>query len=312
VTFYYWYFGLLAAGMLVYIALTFVPAVARFSVRHLVIAKGLPISDDLMRTVSRRLIVRHRVAFTGGLVGLAVGWLLSPGPAGAPVGSGAGGGLTSEDGWFVLVLVAAGLSIGTALGATFDQFVRPDTAMRLARLRPTRISDYVATPHRLIAWLTVASAVAIMVIRDIRASVEGPPPASANILLCNYIVGIGLLGMLIFEIAGRRIVARAQPAGSSVELVWDDALRASSLRDLVLTPSYLCAYAFLLVAAHGANTSSAPLDFVLAGLYVLLVVGWLASIVASRSARHQYLERLWPNGPGADFFEDEPEKARVL
>jgi hypothetical protein len=168
-----------------------------------------------------------------------------------------------------------------------------ESTVRLARLRRVRIGDYVGPWPRALAWITVAFG-GVLTVADFLTVAAGHSNHSAFDLflpsLCT--VGAGIVGLALFEIGARAIVRRAQPAGSTDELVWDDALRASAIRDLLGTAVFtvyagsLAAFVLSRLAPEGT------------GLAFLLRIGalglWVLYTVANRDSRARYLEKLWP------------------
>jgi hypothetical protein len=168
-----------------------------------------------------------------------------------------------------------------------------ESPVRLARLRRVRIGDYVGPWPRALAWITVAFG-GVLTVADFLTVAAGHSDHSAFDLflpsLCT--VGAGIVGLALFEIGARLIVRRAQPAGSTDELVWDDALRASAIRDLLGTAVF-AVYAGSLAAF--VLSRMAPEGTALAFLLRIGALAlWILYTVASRDSRGRYLEKLWP------------------
>lgn len=127
--------------------------------------------------------------------------------------------LTTQATAFVLLW-----ALPPAIGA-LRPFARPaDGQRRFARLDRPRLSDYLPP------WVTrgsiVTGAAAIAVAAAAVGARPGLLPMVAPGLLCATVT----IACVVLLTAG--ILATRQPAGSSDELLWDDALRALALRGL--------------------------------------------------------------------------------
>src|SRR5690606_22755761 len=103
-----------------------------------------------------------------------------------------------------------------------------------------------------------------------------------------------VLLLLIFEIAGRRIVAMGNRVGSPEELVWEDAIRSKTVRDISSAPALVGLYAIAhsLPSLFGERTEAPFLGWMgvaaFAGTLIVLVI-----TTTLRPERH-FLRRLWP------------------
>lgn len=241
---------------------------------------GLTLPDSLRAVVTERVALRHRGGGIGLVIGIATSaFVLSMNRASSE----------SFAAPFVLIGGAfAGLAIGAAIAAARASAPLDPDAVKYARPSAVALSDYVAPLERTGARVTVGLSVAAV----LAALAVGAP-------IGGILVGLTLLGILalvLFEIAGRRIVDRSQPAQSPAELTWDDAVRASVLRDMVTAPLSLGAYALVvsgsvLVDALLAGNYLANTAIVLASVVVAVTVAITA--ITSRPQRY-FLRRLWP------------------
>jgi hypothetical protein len=112
---------------------------------------------------------------------------------------------------------------------------------------------------------------------------------------------------VLFEIAGRRVVDRSQPAGSTGELVWDDAIRALILRDMLIAPITLAAFSLFIGVAHLLGSDNGPDSLV--SVFPTFVA--LAVTLYSRASRPQryFITRLWPNLRWSDTADSVPDAA---
>lgn len=283
-----WFIGIVAlAGLLVVFALSFVPAYGRWrALRHAQrMAVGLP--AHLERSVSRRLMARDRGASLGGIIFTALAILAFHFEVGVSDDSN----LTAL---FVLGALFAGVGAGAAVTALLATNRLPAEQPRVARSGAVTVSDYLAPLELVGARLVVAVAVVALVL----SSVVSIPGADGSRFAVAFFAIFGAIALAMFEVASRRIVDRPQPAGSTAELVWDDAIRASSLRDLVTAPlalgSYCLIFGALDIAEGSSNSGATVVAYTVAATFALaLIVAGIVS-VATRPQQH-FKGRLWPN-----------------
>jgi hypothetical protein len=200
---------------------------------------------------------------------------------------------------FVGVLLA-GMSAGNAATALRSHAPRDPDRPRLARARVVTVADYVAPLERRGAYIAVTLAIAAMISFLVASGVmrRGPLPwISTPVILGTLAVA----SLLLFEIAGSRIAHTGQPATSSIELAWDDALRAARLRSLVFAPLIIGAYGTFASLASAstlasAATGGAPVaaGFAFVNLAFTLIAMVVAIIVLIKQPQRFFLRRLWP------------------
>lgn len=256
---------------------------------------GLALPADAS-TIERRVAVRARAALAGALLAalgfVAVHVSLLPQAA---EGSGPSWML------FFAGAVASGSAMGVLLAATMSRAPQRST-VRFARARAVELADYVALIERVGARVIVAASIvagaALIVVGQLWG---GPGPSALALTMGALAVG----SLVLFEVLGRRMVARAQRAGSPEELAWDDALRAWTLRDLVTAPIMLGAYSLYAEVMELSTTTplgeasrviATASTGVLLVVLVLLIVVAIVSI-ATRPQQH-FLRRLWPKVAG--------------
>lgn len=153
---------------------------------------------------------------------------------------------------FAVMMVLAAVS---ALRARL--FAPAAGAARLARLRVTRTSDYLGRGPRALTWV-LASAAGVGAVWVAVALIRGDiAPAPFAVAALTAAVPAGILGAALPRLE-RRILDTGQPAGSELELAWDDALRASALNAGRQTSAVLFVVALFLAVA--AVTASADGD----------------------------------------------------
>lgn len=179
----------------------------------------------------------------------------------------------------------------------------PEHGPRLARLMDVGLGDYIPAPARILAWVVLGLAAIATTLELWRPSAghAGHPMTATGIPL----VGIAAACLIAFEVLGRRLVRRGQPAATTDELVWDDALRSSALRAVLLTPQQALCLGMLwsVGAGDGART-----EYWVAAPMGLLLIGFALLAAIIRNTTSWYLEQLWP---GARRRTPEEERARL-
>ncbi len=246
---------------------------------------GLEIPDSLRAVITERVALRHRSGAIGMIVGIATSaFLLSMDPA-------------SSENFASPFLLIGGAFAGLAIGVTFSAAraaapIDPD-AVKYARTNAVALDDYVAPLERTGGRVVVGLAVVTL----IAALVVGAPVSGILVALA----ALGVAALLVFEIAGRRIVSRSQPAQSPSDLAWDDAVRASVLRDMITAPIILGADAVVVAGGALVTRLLAGSDFANGAILMAVIVAAIALAVAAITSRPQryFLRRLWPEVTGA-------------
>lgn len=272
--------GLIAAFGIAAIVSSYSPGPRAARAASFARSVGLPLTDSVRAVVTERVALRQRGGAAGLVAGIATtAFVLSMDPA------------SSEHFATPFLLIGgafAGLAVGVAISASRTASALDPEAVKYARPSAVALDDYVAPLERTGARIVVALSVVTLV----AAIVSGAAVSGVLIALA----ALGVAALLVFEVAGRRIVDRAQPAASPDDLAWDDAVRSSVLRDMVTAPIILGADT--LVVAGGAL-----IDHLLIGsdaAKVALVIACFAAAaalaIASITTRPQryFLGRLWP------------------
>jgi hypothetical protein len=260
---------------------------------HLARSVDLGLDPAVADVVVARLVRRERAGALGGLVvGLPVAWWASRtlGPDAAATGA-----------LLVFVGLFAGRAIGCALVSWVESARQGPAGARVARASTPVHGDYVARLERWGSWGMAAVAVVLglgLLVLDRVGVVELDAVPVALVVLS---VVAPPLAVILDELGARWLLSRPQVARSQVELAWDDALRARTLRDMVTVTIVVSAYAPLgLLAAMGDaleggwpdNPAVGVLNTLLLVLLVGLTVMGLVS-VAQRPQRH-FRRTLWP------------------
>ncbi len=278
--------ALLLGALVVLVAVTAIPAVGRLAAGSVSRRLGLALPPELMETVRRRVTRR---TFAG-----AAGAFLATVAAVAVLTAGVVTPLRDIGTiWFVLGAYFAGLSVGAALSAVTEQPGGDDTRPRVARAGAVTVADYVAPVDRIGARVVVGLAALALLISAVVAGNGGELP---RLTTGVAIVALAVASLVFFEIASRRIIDRGQPVGSTAELAWDDALRASALRDIITAPIVLGFWGLVFNASDHANEGGPAGTVTLIVLAILLASAFGVALfsLTTRPAQH-YLRRLWPD-----------------
>lgn len=293
---------LAAAGALV-AALSVPRSSAASPVRSFARSVNLAVTADSERSVLRRVQARS-LSFAGGLV-LAAIVLMGLGFAGVEPGQ-----FTA----IVVVLVLYGsIALCVAVSAGAGRPWVPDGTPRMARVGAARIQDYVPGFELVGARVLSGLAVLLCVAAAIAAGASGSGAVAA--WWAGYAVVVVAIAAA-WEVNARRVLRRSVPAGSTQQLAWNDALRASVLRDTITLP--LTAGFFGAVAGPFHVLTELPLPGWIAagagGVVFLLAIGAVLVVipiaVLAKPGQH-YQRRLWPDLAAAPAVPTAPATASV-
>lgn len=277
----------LALGMIVLFALTFVPFYARWSAYRHSVRIRVDLPSRLERAVSSRLMARDRGASVGALAFVALATFAFQ----FDVADTTDSRLSS---WFIVGAAFAGAGAGTAVAAfTGTRSVAPDTP-RVARSGAVGVADYLAPFERIGARIVIVLSLAVAVVGT-ALTIAG---VSDSLFPVVFFAVVGVVSLVLFEVVGRRIVDLSQPAGSTAELVWDDAVRALLLRDMVTAPLALGTYSVIFgligLAEGSTDPSTTVAGFVVSAIFAVALVATATYSLATRPQRY-FVDRLWPN-----------------
>lgn len=285
-----WAYGsLLCVLTIVLVILTFVPFFARWNaLRYAVLLRvGLPVR--LENAVSARVNARDRGAGIGAFVATVLAMLA--------VHFGIG---VSDDTRLTLLLIggaaAAGGGAGVAVAAFTDAPGIARSGPRIARSGAVTVADYIHPFERYGARTVVVVAAAV----SIAGAALG---AGGSLFPLAAFATVGVVALGLFEVASRRIVAIGQPAGSTGELVWDDAVRASTLRGMLAAPVAFGGYSLLFGLLRLVETGPAAATAAAADVSgVATSLGVFAFVLYDRigKPRRHFLDRLWRDLRWAD------------
>lgn len=258
---------------------------------HVARTVDLGLDPAVERSVAARLARREVVGGVGGLVTMwgTVGLLA----------------VTTDvlEAGFAPLLVAVGYLLGHAVGygaVAWDESRRPaPPGPRLARASTPQHGDYVARHERWGAWAAagVATVVAAgFAALDVGVGVPGMPwPLVAATAVLPW------LAIALDEVLARRLLDRRQVASTTLELAWDDAMRARTLRDMVTVPLVLGLYMPLVLTGVIADASEGgwpanPMVGITSGVFFGLLGGAcvMAAISMAVVPQRHFRTRLWP------------------
>ena len=282
----------LVGGPLVFLVRTR-PRVRRGSLRRYARRVGLAVPRELEASVEQRLAARAMATELGALAGLGVmaGWAAITQPT-----------LVDNSLWTLAIFGAlfTGGAVGSGLVAARQAIHHPGLqGPRVARPRQEVLADFVAPGERQGAWAVSLLPAFILVGAGLIA--VGSEAIAVGGVLAVGTVALAALPMPIIagsEIIARRLLDQPQPAGSTLELAWRDALRAQVLRDVNAAPIAVGAYAtfgmLIYVGAAARHEALQNLIGVTFGLLVLAAIGLAIAAALSRPHRH-FLRQLWPS-----------------
>lgn len=209
--------------------------------------------------------------------------------------------------WLSFLAFFLGTALGSAAVAWYESSRPLAAGPRVARATVPRHGDYVPRVERwgarAMAVLSALTAIGLVVLDGSGLVELGNLPGA---LVAVAIVGPAV-AVLADELAAGWLIGRRQVAATPLELAWDDALRAGTLRDSVTVAVCVSAFTpFVLLGVVGSGLEGGwpanPAVGVVTGAFgvlLLVVVGfWIASL-AVQPGKH-FRRRLWSVGtPGA-------------
>ena len=192
--------------------------------------------------------------------------------------------------------------VGASLGATIALLVaeqkRDRGILRVARTKAVVVADYVPSIQSVLVRVFVALAVIVFAADCWLAASVSPNFLS---IVSGLLAWLSVVTLIIYEFESRRLIRRGAPAGTPLELAWDDGLRAYALTNLNGTVGLIPLYSLIAYDTLSLNSTgiySNPLFPVFTGLFpVVATVGILMLIVFMTRVRtrQHFLRRLWPD-----------------
>lgn len=192
---------------------------------------GLPFEPSSLR---RSIVARFRLTeIAEGWAGIATG-AVSLAFLATPVGASP---------LYVLIVVLPTFLVSRLIAACVvslrERLFHPaPDAPRVARIRTMRTSDYLGPVRRAVTWILAAAAggfvVALVVVGSSGVRNTAAWISAAAALTC------ALSACAVLPLLERAVLRTPQPASDTVELAWDDALRADALVNIRLSVAVAC------------------------------------------------------------------------
>jgi hypothetical protein len=267
--------------------------VAHRVARKVDLALDEPAGSVVVRRLARRELIASAVATLAAVVTLVV---LSP--------VAASGDSEQYDLLWLVGAVLVGRAVGAFGAAVYETWgSEPRSTVRIARASSPVHGDYVAPIERIGAWVAAAFSVLVSVglgVLDATGAVDlGDPPKALFVLAAVAPV----VAVVLDEVVARRVLSRPQRAETALDLAWDDAMRARTLRDLVTVPLTVGALAPIVLAGvvgqglDGGWPENPAVGLVsgIVPVMLLVVIAAGAVSIAQRPERY-FRQRLWGTG----------------
>ena len=247
---------------------------------------GVDLPQRLAERLRRRMLINRRSSLIGGMAGILVSALI--------VDSRAPSSPNTLDTFILIAGAFAGPTLAISIAALLTASKDSDDHVRYARSHAVGLSDYVPPLERWVARGLTLLAIAFLAAWSISSWLR--PAASDTQAFINgalfTLIAAGTL--LICEIAGRRIVAMGIRAGSPEKLVWEDAIRSLTVRDLAGAPALVGLYAIMWTAPALLSEGAGAAVVNSTGLMVSFGVIVVAIISMVFKPERHFLRRLWP------------------
>ncbi|MGO4103624.1 hypothetical protein AB4Y63_06705 [Leifsonia sp. YAF41] len=240
---------------------------------------GLPVTPEIVDRVDRRIRDGYIGFSLGALVALVTfGMVVLVAPQLVPTGLA---------GFAVSGVLMAAPATGGAL-STLRQFpLRGGSGTsRVARLEAPTLTDYVNP-----GWVWAATGGTAFGASLTIGLVTGALPTNpgnaglplGGVVALSVLSIVGLIGVVVLS---RQLLTISQPAATELELQWDDALRASALRDIWIA-------SIGLATATIVSACSWVLDMSSPSYYAIMLLGTAPMILLSLPVSNRSSRRLW-------------------
>lgn len=267
------------------------PRAQERAVQKFAVNTGLPMPDHLAEPIQRRIVRRRRASTIGGMLGATaalVALIASPG---------AGGMLAP-------LVIVAGIFAGWAIGASVSALrttaeQSEQEGVRFARANAVELGDYISRGELWLARGPVALAVVVVISMMTLAQLGLVRYVSAAAVVSAIALAVVAVGTLVTsEVVGRKVVAMGNHVGSLEDLVWEDAVRALTIRELVGAPVFLGYYCLLMAASplvvSPADAARPAFAIASLGIAIVTLAIALGMLVSALAVKRHFLRRLWP------------------
>ena len=265
---------------------------------------GLPVTDDVRSMIvnARRIDITSTAIGSG--AGILVAFLaLAATRTTAPF----------EIFWAYFLVIMAGIALGAELAVVRTEHRRQDATVRFARARAVTRDAY---ESKLWQW-SPRIGVGLLVVGFLARLLLTPNPTKDIPPFLFIYVAATVVLLITAELSVASVIGRGQPAGSALELAWDDAFKARAVNALTFLPPILGAYGGTVATALATppvhmRGSGSPVRFAfLAGnhrlsftgaltvevLIAMIAILFMLAVVLveyARGMQRRYLGRLWP------------------
>lgn len=286
---------LMAVGLVLIMAIAWLigqsqqkTAVARFSKRF-----GLDVPEGMEPAIRASVMARHTGALIGTIITEVVAvavLIVFPGFQLLSIW------------WCLFAAYLVGAGVGSATAILIAERRRELGVVRVARSSAVDVSDYVPPLQSWFARICVVLAIFAFG-GDIWLTIADSPGYLS--LVSGVLTAVGIAMLVAYEVISRSYVSKGAIAGTTLELAWDDALRAYALSNMnvmvALIPLYsLIGYDTLWVNgpfSHIENLTGQAAFGVYGGLLPIgatVLILCLVAIITRIRSRQYFLRRLWP------------------
>lgn len=254
---------------------------------------GLPMATEQIHDSLRSRLHRSSLAaLVGGIAGALV--------AASQIAFQEASVVTFTFSWLVVLpAIFIGLTLFDVVQTLRDTlFGSPSDGPRMARAHAVSLGDYIS-PWRL------RTAPFLLVLALFLAATGLVLGQSRIISMGSFLKGMSLPFLLvaiivcgICVVAARKVLEKSQPVTDALELAWDDAVRADTIRKLaqlaVLT-AWLASSAIVIAILEGLQDGREPMLFIAQGQLVAMVGYSVVLMMFSYGNSYSYFRhRLWP------------------
>jgi hypothetical protein len=202
--------------------------------------------------------------------------------------------------WALFAAYLVGAGIGSALAILLAERKREQGVVRVARSSAVVVKDYVSPYQSVLARFSVLVAI-LAFAGDVWLTISNSRDFLS--IVSGVLVGLSLLTLVVYEFVSRRLVSKGALAGTTLELAWDDALRAYAVSNLCMMVALIALYSLIgydtLLVQDNPNSHAygEPLFSVYTGLFPIAATVAILTLVTLSTrvrSRQHFLRRLWP------------------
>jgi hypothetical protein len=244
---------------------------------HFIKGMTLPLTDVALTMIPRRLFRANMGVLIGGAPVMVV--LIA-------IGFSAQHRVELSTLSIIFLLLLAGSTLGVAIACTTNIGPSTPELPRVARATRPRMADYLPPAWVVISAAVCATGLVIAALVLLRITAVG----TINWLLV-VMIAVDAVTLAASPLLARRLLASPQPANDSLQLAWDDAMRAHGLRSV-----WLASFAVGIATAFFAINVLYPGVSNLSYLEYILAIA-LLSLTRFTRPGSRFQRRLWPITP---------------